>query len=428
MKSGFSQMKCGLLGEHLTHSFSPLIHNMLADYDYKLYEVTRDALEDFVKNGGLDAFNVTIPYKKEVIPFLDEISPEAKAIGAINVIVRKNGKLCGYNSDYFGFAYMLDSANISVKGKKALLLGNGGAAATVKAVLTDRNVGEIVTVNSKTNTSENLAPHQDAKIIINSTPVGMYPNNRKSAIDLSLFPNCEAVLDIVYNPARTELMLQAEKRGIITVGGLSMLVAQAARGFELFTGKKYENGIIEKIIDRISRSTQNIILVGMPSCGKSTIGALLADRLERQFLDADQEFEKMNGIPPAEAINVLGEPKFRVMESEVLSELGKLSGAIIATGGGAVTRLENYPALHQNGVIIYIKRDIDKLSSEGRPLSKKGSLTELFEKRKPFYESFADITVDNNGDAEDTVKNITSALNNFVYSCVYTSKKGDLML
>ena len=244
MKTGFSQRKCGLLGEHLSHSFSPMIHNMLADYEYKLYEVAPENLEDFVKNGSLDAFNVTIPYKKAVIPFIDEISPEAKSIGAINVIVRKNGKLYGYNTDYFGFAYMLDSAKISVQGKKALLLGNGGAAATVRAVLNDRGVGEITVVNSKTNTPENLALNSDAKIIINSTPVGMYPNNRKSPIDLSMFPSCEAVLDIVYNPARTELMLQAEERGITTVGGLSMLVAQAARGFELFTDDTYESGII----------------------------------------------------------------------------------------------------------------------------------------------------------------------------------------
>ena len=255
MKTGFSQKRCGLLGEHLGHSFSPLIHNMLSDYDYKTYEVEPEKLEAFVKNGGLDAFNVTIPYKKAVIPFLDEISPEAELIGAINVITRKNGKLYGYNTDYFGFAYMLDSANISVKGKKALLIGNGGAAATVKAVLNDRGVGEIITVNSKNNTRENLTLHSDASVIINSSPVGMYPNNRISPVDLSIFKNCEAVLDIVYNPAKTQLMLDAEARGITTVGGLSMLVAQAARGFELFTDEKYEDGEqIRKVIDSYLRS------------------------------------------------------------------------------------------------------------------------------------------------------------------------------
>lgn len=423
MKTGFSQKRCGLLGEHLGHSFSPLIHNMLSDYDYKTYEVEPEKLEAFVKNGGLDAFNVTIPYKKAVIPFLDEISPEAELIGAINVITRKNGRLYGYNTDYFGFAYMLNSANISVKGKKALLIGNGGAAATVKAVLTDRGVGEIITVNSKNNTRENLMLHSDASVIINSSPVGMYPNNRISPVDLSIFKNCEAVLDIVYNPAKTQLMLDAEVRGITAVGGLSMLVAQAARGFELFTDEKYEDGIIEKIIDKISRDTQNIILIGMPSCGKSTIGNIMSKMLSRQFLDADDEFKSMHGITPADAINTLGEPAFRDMESATLAELGKLSGVIIATGGGAVTRKENYPSLHQNGIIVYIKRDIDKLSTEGRPLSQRSSLNELFNRRKALYEGFADMTVENNGSAEETANNILNALKEFEYSCVYTSKK-----
>ena len=425
MKKGFSQMKCGLLGERLGHSFSPMIHNMLSDYEYKLYEIKPEDLENFLKSGNIDAFNVTIPYKKAVIPYIDEISPEASAIGAINAVVRKNGKLYGYNTDYFGFEYMLDSANINVSGKKALLIGNGGAAATVKAVLADKKIGKIVTVDSKTNTPELLSLHKDTNIIINASPVGMYPHNQTSAIDLSLFPNCEAVFDIVYNPLRTELMLQAEKKGICAVGGISMLVAQAVRGFEIFTGEKCESGIIEKIIDRILRDTQNIILVGMPSCGKSTVGELLSKALSRHFIDADLEFKGMHSITPAEAINTLGEHIFRDMEAITLAELGKRSGAIIATGGGAVTRSENYPSLHQNGVIIYIKRDIDKLSDEGRPLSQKGSINELFNKRKALYEEFADLTVENNGSTEEAAKNIITALENFSFSCVFNVKKGE---
>ena len=423
MKKGYSQMKCGLLGEHLTHSFSPLIHRMLADYEYKLCEVEPTNLERFVTDESVDAYNVTIPYKKAVMPLLDEISTEATAIGAVNVVVRKNGKLYGYNTDYFGFSYMLDSAKINVSGKKALLFGNGGAAATIKSVLNDRNIGEIVVIDKEDNTPENLMRHSDTCIIINASPVGMYPNNRKAVVDLSLFPKCEAVLDIVYNPARTELILQAEKMGITAVGGLSMLVAQAARGFELFTGDSYEDGIIEKIIDKICRDTQNIILVGMPSSGKSTIGTILADKLSRNFFDADAEFEKMHGITPATAINTLGEPKFREMESTTLAELGKMSGSIIATGGGAVTREENYPSLHQNGVIVYLKRDIDKLSTEGRPLSQKNNLAELFAKRKAFYERFADLSAENNRSPEETANAVLDALSGFVYSCVYNSKK-----
>ena len=423
MKNGYSQMKCGLLGEHLTHSFSPLIHKMLADYEYKIYDIAPDALEKFVKDSDVDAFNVTIPYKKAVMPFLDEISAEATAIGAVNVVVRKNGKLYGYNTDYFGFSYMLDSAKINVSGKKALLFGNGGAAATIKAVLADRGIGETVIIDKDDNTPENLMLHTDTCLVINASPVGMYPNNRKAVVDLSRFPKCQAVLDIVYNPARTELILQAEALGITAVGGLSMLVAQAARGFEHFTSDTYENGIIEKIIDQICRDTQSIILVGMPSSGKSTIGSLLAERLSRSFFDADTEFEKMHGITPATAINTLGEPKFREMESATLAELGKMSGAIIATGGGAVTREENYPSLHQNGIIVYLKRDLDKLSTEGRPLSQKNGLAELFEKRKAAYERFADITIENNGTPEETAVNLLCALARFTYSCVYSSKK-----
>ena len=423
MKSGYSKMRCGLLGEHLTHSFSPRIHKMLCDYEYKIYDIAPKALEDFVKNGDLDGFNVTIPYKKAVFSFIDEISPEAQAIGAINVVVRKDGKLYGHNTDYFGFAYMLDSAKINVSGKKAILFGNGGAAATIRAVLSDRKIRELIVIDKDENTPENLALHSDASLIINATPVGMYPNNRKAVTDLSLFPKCEAVLDIVYNPARTELMLQAEKRGIVAVGGLSMLVAQAARGFELFTGEKYENGIIEKIIDRICRDTQNIILIGMPSCGKSTVGSLLASSISRSFFDADAEFEKMHGISPEMAINTLGEAKFRDMEALTLAELGKMSGAVIATGGGAVTREENYPSLHQNGIIVYIKRDINKLSTEGRPLSKAGSLEALYENRRTAYERFADIIVENNDSPNATLAKINDALESFVYSCVYNPKE-----
>ena len=318
---------------------------------------------------------------------------------------------------------MLDSAKISVSGKKALLFGNGGAAATIKAVLADRNIGELVTIDIADNTPENLARHADAKIIVNATPVGMYPNNRKAVVDLSFFPNCEAVLDIVYNPARTELILQAEARNIVSVGGLSMLVAQAARGFELFTGEKYENGIIEKIIDRICRDTQNIILVGMPSCGKSTVGASIAQSLNREFVDADVEFEKTYNILPKDVITTLGEEKFRAMESALLAELGKKSNTVIATGGGAVTRKENYPSLHQNGVIIYIKRNLEALSTKNRPLSQNGSLSALFEKRKAAYESFADITVENNGAIENTLKSIDVALQSYTYSCVNYPKK-----
>lgn len=422
MRFGFSDKKCGLLGEKLGHSFSPQIHAMLADYSYRLFEVAPDRLAEFMANDSLDAFNVTIPYKKAVIPYLDELSHEAREIGAVNLVVRKNGKLFGYNTDYFGFEYMLDSAKVSVLDKKAILFGNGGAAAPIKAVLADKGVRDLIIVDRNDNTSEFLLAHSDAQIIINATPVGMYPNNRKSVTDLSLFPNCEAVLDIVYNPVRTELLLSAEERGITAVGGLSMLVAQAVRGFELFTNESAEEGITERILNKLLQDMQNVILIGMPSCGKSTVGKLLADALGKSFYDADEEFFKMHGITPENAINTLGEAEFREMEAKTLASLGKLSSSVIATGGGAVTRRENYPSLHQNGIIIYIKRDLSRLSTDGRPLSKAASLQSLFEARGPLYEAFADITVENDSTCELCAKGIIDALDAFRYSCVYFSE------
>lgn len=413
MKLGFSDKKCGILGEHLSHSFSPFIHSYLCDYSYDIYEVAPDDLESFMKNNDLDAWNVTIPYKKAVIPFLDYISPEAKVIGAVNLIIKKNGKLYGYNTDYFGFEYMLESSGVDIKGKKVVLFGTGGASVALRAVLEDKKAGSIVSIGIEDNTKEYVSLHSDASVIVNATPVGMYPNNRKAVTDLSLFDSLEAVLDIVYNPMHTEIMLNAEEKGITAIGGLSMLVAQAVKGAEIFTGEKFDKDTTEKIISKIALSTQNIILIGMPSSGKSSVGDILASKLERPFFDADEEFEKMHGITPATAITSLGEDKFRLMEQEVIASLGKMSEAVIATGGGAVTRKENYPSLHQNGIIIFIERDIDKLSTEGRPLSKAGALQELYERRKDAYFGFADIVTDNNDSLEITVDKIISELNSY---------------
>ena len=423
MLLGYSNKKCGLLGEHLSHSFSPVIHNMIADYSYELFEVSPCELETFIRTNNLDAYNVTIPYKKAVIPFLDEISQEAKAIGAINLIIKKENKLCGYNTDYFGFEYMMNSAKINIKGKKAIVLGVGGAAATICTVLKNNEIGEIISVNRKNNTKEFLFQHADANIVINATPVGMYPNNRISPVALDLFPRCEAVLDIVYNPMRTELILQAEKKGIVAVSGLSMLVAQAVYAFEIFSNKKCDSNIIEDIITKIAKKTQNIILIGMPSCGKSTVGKILAKDLNRDFFDADEEFEKTYKTTPANAITTYGEERFREMEHQILETLGKISSSVIATGGGAVTREENYPSLHQNGIIFYIKRDLSQLSTDGRPLSKANSLESLFAKRKALYERFADIEIDSQDTPEETAKLIEKEFENANISCLIDTKE-----
>ena len=393
MKKGYSDKRCGLLGEKLGHSFSPMIHGELADYSYDLVELPPDEVEAFVRSDKLDAYNVTIPYKKTVMPFLDEISDEAKAIGAVNTVVRRDGRLYGYNTDYFGFCHMLDISGIKVSGKKAMVFGTGGASVTVCAVLRDRGVRELAVISIEDNTPENLAKHTDTEIIVNATPVGMYPHNGKSPVDLSLFPKCEGVLDVVYNPARTKLLLDAEERGIASCGGLTMLVAQAAKAFEFFTGECAEDGACERITKKIEGQTKNIILVGMPGCGKSTVGRLIAKALDRPFHDADDVFTKTYEVSPADVINTEGEPTFRDMEHRIAFELGKLSGTVIACGGGVVTREENYAALHQNGTIVFLERALENLTTKGRPLSQTHSVETLYNNRIDKYRRFADVTV-----------------------------------
>lgn len=410
MKKGYSALRCGLIGEKLGHSFSPSIHALLGDHSFVLREVDPSALEDFVRSDELDAYCVTIPYKQVIMPLLDEISPEARAIGAVNVVVRgKDGRLCGYNTDYFGFEYMVGRSGVVLEGKKALVLGSGGASATACALLRDSGVRELAVIGRKNNDEQTLSLHGNAEIIVNTTPVGMYPNNLLSPVSLELFPKCEAVLDVIYNPARTALMLEAEARGTVAVGGLSMLVAQAAKAFELFTGSPCEDGAIENILCELNAKASNLILIGMPGCGKSSVGGLVAKRLGREFIDADGEFEKMHSISPADAIRTIGEEGFRDLETKTLAALGKQSGKVIATGGGAVTRECNYPLLRQNGVIIFIERDLSMLPTDNRPLSQAGSLKSLYDRRIDAYRRFADAAVENTETVEKTAELVISA-------------------
>ena len=420
IKKSYNDLKCGLIGEKLGHSFSPLIHSYLSDYSYELCELERSELDAFMRAPSFDAFNVTIPYKQDVIPYLDYISPEAKAIGAVNTVVNKNGRLCGYNTDYFGFGYMLDTASIDVRGKKALVFGAGGTSLTACAVLRDRGAKSVTVVGRADNNKDFLAAHFDAQIIVNTTPVGMYPNNLRSAIDLSMFPYCEGVADVIFNPARTALIIDAESRGIPAVNGLPMLVAQAAKAFEFFTGDSYIEGCIDTITADISRKTRNIVLIGMPSCGKSRVGKILADKLSRTFVDADVEFKKMHKITPAEAITTLGEDKFRDMEHLVICELGKQSGQVIACGGGVVTREYNYAPLHQNGMIIFLERDLDKLSSKGRPISKATTPAELYAKRIDAYHRFSDIEIRSTEIPDRTADEMINKLDKADFSCVFS--------
>ena len=394
MIRNFAEMHCGLIGEKLSHSFSPQIHAELAGYSYELIELSHDEVGAFVRNNTLDAYNVTIPYKKTVMPFLDVISPEAEAIGAVNTVVReKDGKLHGHNTDYFGFCHMIEASKITVRGKKVLVLGRGGASATVCAVLRDMGVGELIILASADNTPENIARHSDAQIVVNTSPVGMYPNNLKSPVDLSFFKSCEGVLDLIYNPSKTQLLLDAEANNIPNINGLPMLAAQAVRAFELFTHTKASKSECERITLEIERQTKNIILIGMPGCGKTSVGKQLAKMLDRPFYDTDAVFTQNFEATPAEVILNEDEEKFRCMEHEVIKKLGKLSGAVISCGGGVVTRDCNYQPLHQNGTIIFLERELGKLSTDGRPLSQSLSVSTLYASRIDAYRRFADIAV-----------------------------------
>ena len=403
-------MKCGLLGRKLGHSYSPQIHAQLADYPYELFEKEPEELENFLKNGDFSGINVTVPYKKDVIPYLDEMTPRAKKLGAVNTIVRRDGKLIGHNTDYFGFLTMVRSSGLDVKGKKVLVLGSGGASNTAVAVLEELGARVIVISRSGENSYENLHLHADAALIVNTTPVGMYPNTGASPLNLDFFPKLEGVLDVVYNPARTQILLDAEKRGLVAINGLLMLVAQAKEAAEWFSGTAFSDEKIPEIHSTLRRQMENIILIGMPGCGKSTIGKKLAEELGKEFIDADQALEAHFGRPITDIIPQDGEAAFRAMETEILQILGKKSGLIIATGGGCVTQERNYPLLHQNGTIFWLKRDLQKLPIQGRPLSQKNKLSELYEVRKPLYQAFADITIDNDGNAEQTIQQILEAL------------------
>lgn len=401
-----SALRCGLLGRKLGHSYSPQIHGKLGDYPYALFEKEPDALEEFLKNGNFTGINVTMPYKQAVIPFLDELTPTAQALGAVNTIVRREGRLIGHNTDYFGFQTMLFASGLSVAGKKVLVLGSGGASKTAVAVL--KQQGADVTVISRSGPDHygNLHRHADAAVIVNATPVGMYPNTGIAPVDLALFPHLEGVLDIVYNPARTKLLLDAESRGLVAVNGLLMLVAQAKEAAQWFTGHAISDETIAPIHAMLRKQMENIILIGMPGSGKSTVGHLLAKMTGKQFVDADDAIEEKAGKPIPEIFAQAGEAGFRKIETEVLADLGSRSGLIIATGGGCVTREENYPLLHQNGSIFCLHRDLSKLPVDGRPISQSTDLQTLYRTRKPLYDRFADYHIDNNGTPQGAAEEI----------------------
>jgi shikimate dehydrogenase len=405
-------LRCGLLGRKLGHSYSPAIHQALADYSYELFEVEPEQLAEFLKTGEFHGLNVTIPYKTAVIPFCAMLSERALKIGSVNTLIRRSdGSLLGDNTDAIGFSEMVEDSKISVEGKKVLVLGSGGASLTVCHVLRERKAGEIQVISRQgENNYENLSRHKDASVIVNTTPVGMYPDTGASPIDLRQFPCCEGVLDLIYNPARTKLLLDAEELGISNCGGLSMLVHQAKAAAELFTGANIEKSRVRTVLRDLRCQMENIVFIGMPGCGKTTVGRLLAQKLGRKFVDADLVLEEEAGMSIPELFAKEGEAGFRNREVAVLHRLGKESGLVLATGGGCVTREENYSSLHQNGILAFLERDTALLEREGRPLSQGRNLDEMFASRLPLYRRFADIRIKNDAAAEEVAVRIWEAV------------------
>ena len=403
-------MQYGLLGEKLTHSYSPLIHKELGDYRYELFEVEHDQLAHFIKTHPFCGLNVTIPYKQIVREYCDQLSPAARAIGSVNTIVRTtDGSLYGDNTDAAGFLKLLKIGNIEVKGKKVLVLGSGGSCLTVCHVLKEQGAMEIVIVSRKgENNYENLAQHHDSQVIINTTPVGMYPNNGARPVSLQGFKTLEGVVDLIYNPDKTALLLEACALEIPYIGGLAMLVAQAAVASELFTGKSVSTDEIDIIVNQIRKDTQNIILIGMPGSGKTTIGCSLASLTGRRLVDTDHEIESQVGKAIPDIFNEEGEIGFRKYEAAIIEKFGAHSGVIITTGGGCVTIPENYGSLRQNGVILFLERDLGLLDRTDRPLSR-GDLNQMYQQRRPLYEQFADKIVVNDQDVEKVAKKVLEA-------------------
>lgn len=391
--------KYGLLGAHLEYSYSPEIHSKFGDYQYELIEIPEEKLKEVVNSPEYDGFNVTIPYKRSAITLCDEVSSEALRIGAVNTIVKENGLKKGYNTDYFGFCYMLKRNGIELAGKKCMVLGNGGASAMVQTVMKDQGASEIVVVSRHGEDNyDNLDRHFDSEIIVNATPVGMYPNNGVSLVNVDDFPNLSGAVDLIYNPNKTKFILDATTRGIPACGGLSMLVAQAEKSSELFQRRVIDDEEIDAAIYDIRSELLNVVLIGMPGAGKTFLGRRIAEREHRKFIDLDDVIVEREGMSIPEIFRTKGEDYFRNVETEVLRETCKMSGVVIACGGGIVKRKQNYNLAKQNSRIIWVKRDLDKLDTEGRPISQTKSVEEIYEARKDLYEAWSDYFIDNNQD------------------------------
>lgn len=409
-------MEYGLIGERLPHSFSREIHSMISDYDYRLCEISRDGLDAFMKQRDFRAINVTIPYKESVIAYLDEIDPDASRCGAVNTVINRGGRLIGYNTDIYGMGALADRIGISFEDKLVLILGTGGTSKTAAALAASRGAAKVVRVGrtgrDDSVTYEYAYEHfSAADVIINTTPCGMFPNVDLSPIALDRFGSLSGVIDAVYNPLRTVLISEAESRGIPAEGGLYMLVSQALRASELFLDKKYDDSLCDRIFNDIQRSKENIVLIGMPGAGKTTIGTLIASRLGRPLIDTDEMIVDREGMSIPEIFKNHGEEYFRDAESRATAEAAALTGAVISTGGGVPLRDENIKRLKRSGRIIYIDRPLSMLlPTADRPLSSDyEALRRRYEERRGIYESCADARIENALSAEDAAQKTEEA-------------------
>lgn len=419
-------MEYGLIGHPLGHSYSKIIHNKIGNYDYSINDITPEKLPLFFEKKDFKGINVTIPYKQEVIKYLDEISEEAKEIGAVNTILNKNGRLIGYNTDCHGLEALIKNAKISIKDKKVLILGTGGTSKTAHYVAKKMGAKTILKVSRKPSEDtisyqQAEKEHTDAQIIINTTPCGMFPSVHEKPIDISFFKNLIGIIDAIYNPLYSELVMDGKNKNITSTGGLFMLVAQAVFASSIFFESKPDNNLINKIYEDVFFEKNNIVLIGMPSCGKSTIGKKIAEQTGKQFIDCDQKIIEKINMSISDFFKKNGEEAFRKIESETIKEIALLNNSVISTGGGCILNKDNIDNLKQNGTIVFINRDLNLLlATNDRPLSSSPEAIEkLYKTRLPLYKAYCEHEINGNSSINEVTALILAAIN---YKTSFNSK------